>query len=81
VNFENLRYAGDPVKLAARYSEEGADEIVFLDITATNEARDTIRNVVEQVAKQVFIPLTVGGGIRTIEDIRNILLAVRIRCP
>ncbi|NLF82457.1 MAG: imidazole glycerol phosphate synthase subunit HisF [Candidatus Gastranaerophilales bacterium] len=75
VNFENLKYAGDPVKLAARYSEEGADEIVFLDITATNEARDTIRNVVEQVAKQVFIPLTVGGGIRTIEDIRKILLA------
>jgi cyclase len=75
VNFENLQYAGDPVKLAARYSEEGADEIVFLDITATNEARATIRNVVEQVAKQVFIPLTVGGGIRTLEDIRNILLA------
>lgn len=75
VNFENLQYAGDPVKLAARYSEEGADEIVFLDITATNEARETIRNVVEQVAKQVFIPLTVGGGIRTLEDIRKILLA------
>jgi len=75
VNFLNLRYAGDPVSLAARYSEEGADEIVFLDITATNEGRDTIRNVVGNVAKQVFIPLTVGGGIRTIEDIRNILLA------
>jgi cyclase len=75
VNFENLQYAGDPVKLAARYSEEGADEIVFLDITATNEDRGTIRNVVEQVSKQVFIPLTVGGGIRTVEDIRNILLA------
>ncbi len=75
VNFQNLRHAGDPVTLSARYSEEGADEIVFLDITATNEGRDTIKNVVEQVAKQVFIPLTVGGGIRTIDDIRNILLA------
>lgn len=75
VNFQNLRYAGDPVSLSARYSEQGADEIVFLDITATNEGRDTMRNVVESVAKQVFIPLTVGGGIRTIEDIRNILLA------
>ncbi len=75
VNFLNLRYAGDPVSLAARYSEEGADEIVFLDITATNEGRDTIRNVVENVSKRVFIPLTVGGGIRSIEDIRNILLA------
>ncbi len=75
VNFLNLKYAGDPVSLAARYSEEGADEIVFLDITATNEGRDTIRHVVEQVSKKVFIPLTVGGGIRTLEDIRNILLA------
>lgn len=75
VNFLNLKYAGDPVSLAARYSDEGADEIVFLDITATNEGRDTMRNVVESVAKQVFIPLTVGGGIRTLEDIRNILLA------
>src|SRR6056297_2929742 len=75
VNFENLQYAGDPVSLAARYSEEGADEIVFLDITATNEGRDIIKNVVEQVSKKVFIPLTVGGGIKTIEDMRNILLA------
>lgn len=75
VNFLNLIHAGDPVELAARYSAEGADEIVFLDITATNEGRDTMRNVVENVAKRVFIPLTVGGGIRTIEDIRNILLA------
>ncbi len=74
VNFLNLKYAGDPVSLAARYSDEGADEIVFLDITATNEGRDTIKHVVEQVSKRVFIPLTVGGGIRTIEDIRNILL-------
>ncbi len=75
INFENLKYAGDPVSLAARYSEEGADEIVFLDITATNEGRDTIKSVVEQVSKKVFIPLTVGGGIKTLEDIRNILLS------
>ncbi len=75
VNFENLKYAGDPVSLAKKYSDEGADEIVFLDITATNEGRNTMRNVVESVAKQVFIPFTVGGGIRTVEDIRNILLA------
>jgi cyclase len=73
VNFENLRYAGDPVELARRYDTEGADELVFLDITATNEARQTILNVVEAVAKEVFIPLTVGGGIRSIEDIRNLL--------
>lgn len=75
INFLNLQYAGDPVKLAKRYSEEGADEIVFLDITATNEGRETMRNVVENVSRQVFIPLTVGGGIKTLEDIRNILLA------
>lgn len=75
VNFQNLIYAGDPVSLAKRYSEEGADEIVFLDITATNEGRQTMLNVVESVAKQVFIPLTVGGGIKDIDDIRNILLA------
>lgn len=75
VNFLNLRHAGDPVSLAARYSEQGADEIVFLDITATNEGRETIKNVVENVSKKVFIPLTVGGGIKTLEDIRNILLA------
>lgn len=73
VNFENLRYAGDPIELAKRYDNEGADELVFLDITATNEARQTMLNVVEAVAKQVFIPLTVGGGIKTIEDIRNLL--------
>ena len=75
VNFLNLKYAGDPVELAKRYSDEGADEIVFLDITATNEGRKTMHNVVSNVAKQVFIPLTVGGGIKTIDDIRNILLA------
>lgn len=75
INFENLKYAGDPVSLASRYSQEGADEIVFLDITATNEGRKTMLNVVEKVAKQVFIPLTVGGGIKSIEDMRNLLLA------
>lgn len=75
VNFENLKYAGDPVSLAKKYSDEGADELVFLDITATNEARRTTLNMVEQVAKQVFIPFTVGGGIKTVEDIRAILLA------
>lgn len=73
INFVNLRYAGDPVELAKRYDKEGADELVFLDITATNEARDTMLNVVEAVAKQVFIPFAVGGGIRTVEDIRNLL--------
>jgi len=75
VNFLNLRHAGDPVELSARYSAEGADEIVFLDITATNEERVTMRNVVEKVSKQVFIPLTVGGGIKNVDDIRKILLA------
>lgn len=75
VNFENLKYAGDPVSLAKKYSDEGADELVFLDITATNEARKTTLNMVEQVAKQVFIPFTVGGGIKTVEDMRAILLA------
>lgn len=73
VNFVNLRYAGDPVELAKRYDQEGADELVFLDITATNEARQTMLNVVEAVAKQVFIPFAVGGGIRTLDDIRNLL--------
>lgn len=75
VNFENLKYAGDPVELAKKYSDEGADELVFLDITATNEARKTTLNMVEQVAKQVFIPFTVGGGIKTVEEMRSILLA------
>ncbi|OGI16605.1 MAG: imidazole glycerol phosphate synthase subunit HisF [Candidatus Melainabacteria bacterium RIFOXYA12_FULL_32_12] len=75
INFQNLKYAGDPVSLAKRYSDEGADELVFLDITATNEGRKTMLSVVENVARQVFIPFTVGGGIRTLEDIRNILLA------
>lgn len=75
VNFENLRYAGDPVELAKKYSTDGADELVFLDITATNEKRKTIVELVEKVAKEVFIPFTVGGGISNIEDIRQILSA------
>lgn len=75
VNFENLKYAGDPVSLAKKYSDEGADELVFLDITATNDGRKTMLDVVEKVAKEVFIPFTVGGGIKSIEDIRNLLLA------
>ena len=75
VNFKNLKYAGDPVALAKKYSSEGADELVFLDITATNEKRKTIVELVERVAKEVFIPFTVGGGISDIEDIRQILAA------
>lgn len=75
VNFENLKYAGDPVELAKKYSDHGADELVFLDITATNEKRKTIVELVEKVAKNVFIPFTVGGGINSIEDIRAILNA------
>lgn len=75
VNFENLKYTGDPVSLAKRYSEQGADELVFLDITATNDGRKTMLDVVEKVAKNVFIPFTVGGGIRSLEDISNLLLA------
>ena len=75
VNFENLKYAGDPVELAKKYSEDGADELVFLDITATNEGRKTTLQMVERVAQQVFIPFSVGGGINSIEDIKNLLLA------
>ncbi len=73
VNFVGLRDAGDPVEVAKRYNQEGADEITFLDITASHEQRDTIVDIVEKVAKEVFIPLTVGGGIRTLEDIYNLL--------
>lgn len=73
VNFVGLRDAGDPVEVAYRYNEEGADEITFLDIGATHEERDTIVDVVRQVAKEVFIPLTVGGGIRELSDIYNLL--------
>lgn len=75
VNFVNIRDAGDPVKLAKYYSDQGADEIVFLDITATSDARDTVADVVERTAAQVFVPLTVGGGIRTLEDFQRLLRA------
>ena len=73
VNFLGLRDAGNPVEVAKRYNEEGADEITFLDITASHENRDTIVHIVEEVAKEVFIPLTVGGGIRKLDDIYNLL--------
>ena len=73
VNFVNIRDAGDPVELAKFYSDQGADEIVFLDITATSDARDTVADVVERTAAQVFVPLTVGGGIRTLEDFQRLL--------
>lgn len=75
VNFVELRDAGDPVEIAKRYDEQGADEITFLDITASSDARDIILHVVEQVADQVFIPLTVGGGVRTVDDVRRLLNA------
>ncbi len=75
VNFVGLKDVGDPVECARAYNEQGADEIVFLDITATHEARGTIVDVVEKTAKEVFVPLTVGGGIRTIEDFRTLLRA------
>jgi len=75
VQFVDIRDAGDPVEVARRYNSEGADELTFLDITATHEGRDTIVHVVEQVAGEIFIPLTVGGGIRTVEDVRLMLNA------
>ena len=75
VNFLNLRDAGDPVDVAARYEQEGADELVFLDITASHEQRDIILDVVQRTSEVVFMPLTVGGGIRTLEDIRRLLKA------
>lgn len=75
VNFVNLRDAGDPVELASRYNGEGADEIVFLDITASSDARDTMADVVARTARRVFIPLCVGGGIRSVADARRILLS------
>jgi len=75
VNFVELRDAGDPVEIAARYNDQGADELTFLDITATSDARDVILHIIEAVASQVFIPLTVGGGVRTVEDVRRLLNA------
>ena len=75
VNFVDLRDAGDPVEIARRYDEQGADEITFLDITASSDDRDLILHVIEEVAAQVFIPLTVGGGVRRVEDVRRLLNA------
>jgi len=75
INFVGLRDAGDPVEIARRYNEQGADELTFLDITASSEERDLILHVVEEVAAQVFIPLTVGGGVRKVEDVRRLLNA------
>ena len=75
VNFVALRDAGDPVEIAARYNDQGADELTFLDITATSDGRDLILHIIEAVASQVFIPLTVGGGVRTVADVRRLLNA------
>jgi len=75
INFIGLRDAGDPVELAKKYSDEGADELVFLDITATKEKRKTLINLVERVAKQINIPFTVGGGISSVKDVKNLLRA------
>src|SRR5882762_8381299 len=75
VNFVGLRDAGDPVEIAARYDGEGADELCFLDITASSDERDILLHVIEAVASRVFIPLTVGGGVRRIEDVRRLLNA------
>jgi cyclase len=75
VNFVELRDAGDPVEIAARYNEQGADELTFLDITATSDDRGMILHIIEAVASQVFIPLTVGGGVRTVDDVRRLLNA------
>ena len=75
IEFTDLKKAGDPVELAKRYNEQGADELVFLDITASHEGRGTMVNVIERTADEVFIPLTVGGGINSIEDIRQVLRA------
>ena len=75
VNFVELRDAGDPVEIAARYNDQGADELTFLDITATSDERDLILHIIEAVASQVFIPLTVGGGVRSVEDVRRLLNA------
>src|SRR3954467_1647091 len=75
INFVGLRDAGDPVEVAARYNKQGADELTFLDITASSDDRDLILHIIEAVAAQVFIPLTVGGGVRSVEDVRRLLNA------
>ena len=73
VQFVDIRDAGDPVEVARRYNEQGADELTFLDITATSDGRDLILHIIEAVASQVFIPLTVGGGVRSVDDVRRLL--------
>ena len=75
VNFEHLRDAGDPVELAARYDAEGADEVTFLDVSASSSGRETTYDVVRRTAEQVFVPLTVGGGVRSVEDVDALLRA------
>jgi cyclase len=75
INFLELKDAGDPVEIAKRYDDQGADEITFLDITATSDGRDLILHIIEEVASQVFIPLTVGGGVREVADVRRLLNA------
>jgi imidazoleglycerol phosphate synthase cyclase subunit len=79
VQFLDIRDAGDPVEVARRYNEQGADEITFLDITATHHGRDTTYRTVERMAESVFVPLTVGGGVRKVEDIRLLLNAVQTK--
>ena len=79
VSFVELRDAGDPVEIARRYDEQGADELTFLDITASSDDRGIIFRIIEQVAEQVFIPLTVGGGVREVQDVRNLLNAETAR--
>ena len=81
VKFVSLRDAGDPVEIARRYDEAGADEITFLDITASSDARNTIVEVIERVADQVFIPLTVGGGVRAVEDVRKLYAGFDLCAP
>ena len=75
VNFVGLRDAGDPLEIAQRYNDQGADELTFLDITATSDGRDLLLPIIEAVAAKVFIPLTVGGGVRTVQDVRRLLNA------
>ena len=78
INFEGLRDAGDPVEIARRYDEQGADELTFLDITASSDERDIILHVIEAVAEQVFIPLTVGGGVRSVADVRRLFSSTSV---
>ena len=80
VNFQGLRDAGDPVELAGRYGSEGADELTFLDVTASSGGRETMVDVVRAAAEQIFIPLTVGGGVRSVEDVDQLLRAGADKC-